>query len=75
MPNLQAVGPAIAPDVTYHELEYVQDGGAASYTFEKIAKGCCTGEETILRRALEEYCRRDTFAMVEVHRKLLKLVS
>jgi len=68
--SIKAVGPALAPEITYDDLDYVADGGAAAWAFERIAAGRCDGEEDILRRALEEYCRRDTLAMVEIHSKL-----
>ena len=68
--SIKAVGPVIAPNISYDDLEYVADGGAAAWAFERIASGRCKGEENILRQALEEYCRRDTLAMVEIHSRL-----
>jgi hypothetical protein len=70
--SIKVVGPALAPKITYDDLNYVADGAAAAWAFERIAAGRCNGDETILRQALEEYCRRDTLAMVEIHSQLLK---
>jgi predicted RecB family nuclease len=71
--SIKAVGPVIAPNISYDDLDYVSDGGAAAWTFERIASGRCDGRENILRQALEEYCRRDTLAMVEIHSRLIKI--
>jgi predicted RecB family nuclease len=70
--SIKVVGPALAPKITYDDLNYVADGAAAAWAFERIAAGRCNGDETILRQVLEEYCRRDTLAMVEIHSQLLK---
>ena len=71
--SIKAVGPVIAPNISYDDLDYVSDGGAAAWTFERIALGRCDGRENILRQALEEYCRRDTLTMVEIHSRLTKI--
>jgi len=63
---LRAIALALAPIVTFDDLDHVVDGGATAWAFERIAAGRCDGdcEEKILRRALEGYCRHDTLAMV-----------
>jgi len=71
--SIKAVGPVIAPNIRYDDLGYVADGSAAAEAFERIVSGRCKGEEDNLRRALEEYCRRDTLAMVEIHSRLTKI--
>ena len=71
--SIKAVGPVIAPNIRYDDLDHVADGGAAAWAFERIVSGRCKGEEDNLRRSLEEYCRRDTLAMVEIHSRLAKL--
>lgn len=73
--SIKNVGPVIAPNISYDDLDYVADGGAAAWAFERIASGRCRGEEDYLRRALEEYCRRDTLAMVEIHSQLAKVIQ
>lgn len=70
--SIKSVGPVIA-NISYDDLDYVADGGSAAAAFERIVSGRCNGEEHKLRQALEEYCRRDTLAMVEIHSQLVKL--
>jgi hypothetical protein len=50
----------------------VSDGGAAASALVRLALGAVESaeEEAALRRALLEYCRRDTLALLEVHRAL-----
>jgi hypothetical protein len=59
-------------ELTEAERLGVADGEGAAWAFERIAAGRCEGdgEEYTLRRALEECCRRDTLAMVEIHSTL-----
>jgi predicted RecB family nuclease len=73
--SIKAVGPVIAPNIRYNDLDNVADGGAAAWAFERIATSRCNGQENILRRALEEYCRRDTLAMVEIHSRLARIIQ
>jgi hypothetical protein len=65
----------IAPTIRYDDLDYVADGGEASWAFERIVSGSYKSEENNLRQALEEYCRRDTLAMVEIHSQLAKIIQ
>ena len=39
--SIKAVGPVIAPKITYDDLDYVADGGEAAWAFERIATGGC----------------------------------
>jgi predicted RecB family nuclease len=75
--SIKSVGPAICPDFTYDDLEDVADGAAASAAFLQLASGRLTVPEDVdrLRSALLVYCRRDTLAMVEVHRALMRLAE
>jgi len=66
---VKAVAPALAPGFSYDHLEGISDGNAASDAFLTIARGAAD-DETVLRQALLAYCRRDTLAMVELHRAL-----
>jgi hypothetical protein len=70
--SIKKVGPALAPHVTYDDLEHVADGSAASSVFVRLAARALSTEENLeeLRSALLKYCERDTLAMVEVHRAL-----
>jgi hypothetical protein len=69
------IAPALAPHLSYKELDHVSDGLAASAAFERIVSCELLHDEDAvsLRTALLEYCKLDTLAMVEVHRALLGL--
>lgn len=75
--SIKSVAPALAPGFGYADLEGVADGMAASATFVQLASGTVsgTGQVLQLRTALLAYCKRDTLAMVEVHRALIRLAS
>ena len=74
--SIKSVAPALCPGFSYEDLEDIADGGAASAAFLEFASGrIFRPEETDkLRGALLAYCERDTLALVEVHRALLRLV-
>lgn len=70
--SIKTVGPALAPEVSYDELDLISDGQAAAAAFVPIAQGELTGEEEqTICQALLDYCELDTLAMVEIHRALL----
>jgi hypothetical protein len=73
--SIKSVGPALCPDFSYEDLTDIADGSAASAAFLRIASGNVTDPREIerLRAALRSYCQRDTLAMVEVHRALMRL--
>jgi Domain of unknown function(DUF2779) len=73
--SIKSVAPALCPGFGYDNLEGVADGGAASAAFLQLASGYLTVLDGIdhLRAALLAYCKRDTLAMVEVHRALIRL--
>jgi hypothetical protein len=74
--SIKSVAPALCPDFSYDDLDGVADGGAASAAFWQLASGRITDprEAGQLRAELLAYCKRDTLAMVEVHRALARLV-
>jgi len=74
--SIKSVAPAICAGFSYDDLDIVADGGVASAAFLQLASGRITDpSETLqLRAALLAYCKRDTLAMVEVHRALVRLV-
>jgi hypothetical protein len=74
--SIKAVAPALCPGFSYDDLEGVADGGAASAAFLQLASGHIIhpGKADQLRAELLAYCKRDTLAMVEVHRALARLV-
>jgi len=73
--SLKQVAPVLAPAVGYDDLDGVSDGGEASTALVRLALGAFESaeEETALRRALLEYCGRDTLALLELHRALRRL--
>jgi hypothetical protein len=75
--SIKAIGPALCPDFSYDDLEDIADGAAASGAFLSLATGDPAALEQTerLRSALSAYCQRDTLAMVEVHRALMRLAN
>ncbi|HTI81203.1 MAG TPA: DUF2779 domain-containing protein [Acetobacteraceae bacterium] len=75
--SIKLVGPALCPGFTYDDLEEIGDGVAASAAFLQLASGRLADPDEIdrLRTALRLYCERDTLAMVEVHRALMRLAK
>ena len=75
--SIKSVGPALCPDFTYDDLTDIADGLAASAAFLRMASGNLAAPEEAdrVRNALLAYCRRDTLAMVEVHRALIRLAE
>lgn len=68
--SIKVVLPVLAPDLSYSSLD-IGDGGSAVAAFAKIAAGEATDEDIqVVRRALLEYCKLDTLAMVRVLRAL-----
>jgi len=65
--SLKAVLPTVAPELSYAGLGEVQDGlGAQSAYAEAIAPGTAEPRRLALRRALLDYCRQDTLALVRL---------
>ncbi len=65
--SIKAVLSAIAPDLKYNELDEIQDGMAASGAYMEILSGNMSVEDvTRTTRALLEYCKLDTLAMVQL---------
>jgi hypothetical protein len=73
--SIKSVAPALSPGFGYDDLEGIADGLGAAAAFLQLASGCISAPEEIdrLRSALLAYCHRDTMAMVEVHRALMRL--
>jgi Domain of unknown function(DUF2779) len=74
--SIKSVAPALCPGFSYDDLNGVADGAAASAAFLRLASGHIIhpGKADQLRAELLAYCKRDTLAMVEVHRALARLV-
>lgn len=71
--TIKKVGPAFAPAVAYDDLSGVADGMAALGAFAEIVKGeLGDAEEERLRAELLLYCGRDTQALLELFRALVR---
>ena len=69
--SLKDVLPTIPGGKDYSDLNEVQDGGAAQVAYaEAIAPGTTSVRKAALRRALIEYCKRDTEALIVLSRYL-----
>ena len=65
--SIKKVLPAAVPDLSYGQLEGVQDGGAAMEAFlEAIHSASSPERRAEIERQLLAYCRLDTFAMVRL---------
>jgi hypothetical protein len=75
--SIKVVASALSPGFGYDDLKGVADGDSASSTFECLVRGDLleTENEADLRDALLHYCKRDTLAMIEVHKALRGLAS
>lgn len=73
--SIKVVASALSPGFGYDDLDGVADGTSASDAFERLVRGYLldTENETDLRNALLEYCKRDTLAMIEVHAALNRM--
>jgi hypothetical protein len=69
--SIKYVLPALVPEMAqaYKQLDGVQNGGEAMNAYAGLAMMEKEEQERI-RRALLEYCKLDTLAMVRVHQKL-----
>ncbi len=70
--SIKQVLPALfpeAPELDYHNLDGIHNGGEASAAFENMAK-LSAEEQVIVRKQLLEYCKLDTLAMVKIWQKL-----
>lgn len=73
--SLKVVLPTLCPDTTYEGMA-IADGGAAQLELARLLDpevSLSPGERASLRSDLLEYCERDTWAMVVVHRQLREL--
>jgi hypothetical protein len=70
---MKAVAPAVAPDVTYDDLDIAEGGGASAAFYRIVADPTLSPEARAgLRQSLLEYCERDTLALARVHQWLIQ---
>ena len=71
--SIKSVLPAIAPELSYHDLQGVQDGNAAQGAFfEAVSPDCTAERKAQLNQQLRDYCKLDTWAMVVLVKRLLQ---
>ena len=71
--SIKKVLPVVCPSLDYKELD-VQDGASAMEAWQRMINAESDEAEKIANDLLE-YCERDTFAMVEIYRFLVDLIS
>jgi hypothetical protein len=66
--SMKKVLPVIAPDLDYEELEEVKEGTAAqvAYLYAVLDPSTTPDRKVDLEQKLRKYCKRDTWALVEV---------
>jgi hypothetical protein len=70
--SLKSVLPALVPDLSYKYLD-VQDGTEAMVAFLNLADLGDSGAAEAQRRALWDYCKLDTLAMVRILETLIRI--
>lgn len=70
--SIKSVLPAIAPELSYKDLE-TSNGGDASSTFIAMIEGTFNGNIEVSRNHLLDYCNRDTLGMVIIWQELYSL--
>jgi hypothetical protein len=65
--SIKAVLPALCPDLSYDDLDGVQDGNMAQTAYqEAIALETTSERKEQIHQQLHEYCKLDTLAMVRI---------
>jgi predicted RecB family nuclease len=67
--SLKSVLPALVPEMSYEGLE-VANGQDAGLAWQVMLRTSDKTERERLRKALLDYCRLDTFALVKIVQKL-----
>lgn len=71
--SIKSVLPAIAPELSYDALE-IGNGGDAGAAFLSMIAGTYPGDYEAGRKALLEYCKLDTYAMVVIWKALRAMI-
>ena len=72
--SIKKVLPALVPDLSYKNLD-IQEGITASLKWKKVTLAATEdAQRDKVYFDLEKYCKLDTLAMVEVHKKLQTLI-
>lgn len=72
--SIKSVLPVLVPNMSYKNLD-VKNGDEAIAAFYKMTKfNIDENEENLLKSQLLKYCKQDTLAMVELHKKLVGMI-
>mgnify|MGYP003345805784 CR=1 FL=1 len=73
--SIKNVLPVLVPELSYKELG-IQEGGSAQRSWmDAVLYGTRASEKDQVLKDLEEYCKLDTLAMVEIFRFLTNIVA
>lgn len=73
--SIKATLPVMIKGMRYDDLD-IGDGDTAVAAFAKMARGQASSDEAKrIRKALCEYCRQDTLAMVKLHEAVTRLAK
>jgi len=67
--SLKSVLPVVVPELSYEELG-VQGGTDAQAVWDEMINTDDEEQKERMKKELKEYCRMDTLAMVEIHKKI-----
>ena len=70
--SLKSILPILVPGTHYSDLD-VSDGNQAQVAWSKMIAMSDSLDKEILITQLLEYCKLDTLAMVEIHKKLIQI--
>lgn len=72
--SIKTVLPVLASDISYDGLE-IADGDTAMGVFAFLALGKYGSKEAVrMKRNLLDYCRKDTLALVKLHKRLAEYI-
>lgn len=63
--SIKYVLPTLVPALSYDDLE-IQEGGSATAQWIEMIRSTDPAEKAVIAQALREYCKLDTWAMVEL---------
>ncbi len=72
--SIKSVLPVLVPELSYKSLGIQEGAGAQRLWMEAVLDGKREGEKDQILSDLVEYCKLDTLAMVEIYRRLKKLL-
>jgi len=72
--SIKAVLPALVPDLRYDDLP-IKDGGLAADSWLRIRSGVSAEDALKIRTDLLDYCKLDTWGMVEILRTIREMAK